>query len=138
MAHHSGLGDRHCGNLSTSENTNIMNNEITWFQTGYLTCTISDTVTPYCCFLSCFICSVTVYLFRTEGKQELLVLAGSQKARLGADMESFICGRVGLDLEWHRGFSWKQRMQVGLQDLPVERQLQMASSQRERQRVLNH
>lgn len=37
------------------------------------------------------------------------------------------------------GFPWKQRVQVGLHDLPVERQLQVASApeiERENDRVM--
>lgn len=81
----------------------------------------------------------SVYLFRTECEQKLLFLAGSQNPCWRADVENIICGQVKLDMRGLWGFPWKQRVQVGLHDLPVERQLQVASAQeieRENDRVM--
>lgn len=81
--------------------------------------------------------SCSLYLFRTEGKQELMVLAGAQKACWGTNVENIICGQMGLDMGGLQGFPWKQRMQVGLHNLPVERQLQVASPQ-ETEKAINN
>lgn len=67
-----------------------------------------------------------LYLFRTKDEQILLVLAGSQDACWGADIENLVCGQVELDMWGIRAFPWKQRIQVGLHDLPVKRKLQVA------------
>lgn len=75
-----------------------------------------------------------MYLFRRKGHQELMVLAGTQKACKRANMEHVICGQVGLDMERLYCVPWKQRFQVGLHDLPAERQLQVALPQKTRNR----
>lgn len=76
-----------------------------------------------------------LHLFRTEGEQELVILAGGQNTCFGADMENIITGQVELDAGELWGFPWKQRVLVGLHDLPVERQLQVASS-KEREKCI--
>ena len=74
-----------------------------------------------------------LYLFRIEGERELFFLAGGQNPCLGADLENIICGQVELDMRGLWGFPWKQRVQVGLHDLPVKRQLQMTSAPKKRE-----
>lgn len=56
-----------------------------------------------------------------------MVLAGGQKACRWANLENIICGQVEMDVGGLRGVPWKQMMQVGLHNLPVERQLQVSS-----------
>lgn len=55
-------------------------------------------------------------------------MAGSQNTCQGADLEGIMCGQVELDMGGLRGFLWKKRVQVGLHNLPVERQLEMPSA----------
>lgn len=67
------------------------------------------------------------YLFRAEGEQELLVLVRGQDASEGADLEGAVRLRVELDLGKGRGLDGGHGSQVGLHDLPVERQLNVTS-----------
>lgn len=76
----------------------------------------------------------SVYFFRTEGEEKLLFLAGSQNPCWWADVENIICGQVKLDMRGLWGFPRKQRVQIGLHDLPVERKLQVSlAPERERE-----
>lgn len=78
-----------------------------------------------------------MYLFWTEGEQKLFFLAGGQNPCYRADAENIICGQVELDMGGLWGFTWKQGVQVGLHDPPVERQLQVASApERERMKEI--
>lgn len=65
------------------------------------------------------------YLLRVVGEQELMVLEGGQQACRGADVERLVCGQVVLDAGGVWCLPREQGLQVGLHDLPVERQLQV-------------
>lgn len=77
---------------------------------------------------------LSVYLFRAEGEQKLLLLTGGKNASYRGDVENTVCGRVELDVFALWSFPGELRVQVGLHGLPVEGQLQVASDpERERE-----